>query len=149
LPEEIQFALSKISPPLPVDHPNEPSRQPGDGRVRVLVVDDERLITDTVCAILNENGFEAAAAYNGREAIEEARKLRPEIVLSDALMPKMSGVELGIELRKEFPQVKFLLFSGQAATSEMIDRAEAEGHFFDLFPKPMHPEELMARLRSL
>jgi DNA-binding response OmpR family regulator len=146
--EESLFVLSKIPPPAFPHQPEEPSRHRGDGRLRVLVVDDEYLITDTLCTILNEHGFEAVAAYNGPEAIETARKLRPEIVLSDALMPKMSGVELGIQLRKAFPEMKIILFSGQAATSEMIHRAQAEGHFFELFPKPIHPDELMARLRA-
>jgi DNA-binding response OmpR family regulator len=120
-------------------HPNIP--------LRVLVVDDERLITDTVCAILNQNGFDASPAYSGSEALESARHSRPDIVLSDVLMPKMSGVELGIALREEFPEVRLFLFSGQAATSEMIHRAEADGYRFELFPKPIHPEDLIARLR--
>lgn len=147
--EESLFVLSRIPPPHMMEHPDESNPRYGRTRMCVLVVDDEYLITDTVCAILNENGFEAVAAYNGPEAVETARKLQPEIVLSDVLMPRMSGVELGIQLRREFPEVKVILFSGQAATSEMIHRAEAEGHFFELFPKPIHPDELMARLRLL
>lgn len=119
-----------------------------EGRTRVLVVDDERLITDTICAILQESGFEAVGAYNGSEAMAAVRKQRPDIVLSDVLMPRMSGVELGIQLRGEFPDVKIFLFSGQAATTAMIHRAEAEGHYFELFPKPIHPEELINRLRG-
>lgn len=119
-----------------------------DSRVHVLVVDDEHLITDTICAILRRNGFDATGVYSGSDALTAARKIRPDIVLSDVLMPKMSGVELGIQLRSEFPGVKFFLFSGQAATTAMIHRAEAEGHFFELFPKPIHPEELVNRLRG-
>lgn len=116
--------------------------------MRILVVDDERLITDTICAILNENGFNAFGAYSEAEALETAREMRPEIVLSDVLMPRMSGVELGIQLRNLFPEMKVILLSGQAATSGMIQRAEADGHRFVLIPKPIHPDELIARLRS-
>jgi len=141
--------LSKIPPPQMMERSEASNPRYGRTRMCVLVVDDEYLITDTVCAILNDNGFEAVAAYNAPEAVETARKLQPDVVLSDVLMPRMSGVELGIQLRKAFPKVKIILFSGQAATSEMIHRAEAEGHFFELFPKPIHPDELMARLRSL
>jgi DNA-binding response OmpR family regulator len=119
-----------------------------DGHLRVLVVDDEYLITDTICAILNENGFQATGAYSGSDAISAARKLRPDIVLSDVMMPRMSGVELGIQLRSEFPGIKIFLFSGQAATTAMIHRAEADGHYFELFPKPIHPDELIARLKG-
>ncbi len=113
------------------------------------MVDDEYLITDTICAILNQNGFDAAAAYSGEQAMETALKLLPGVVLSDVLMPKMSGVELGIRLHEEFPSVKVILLSGQLATSEMIEKAEAQGHFFDLFPKPIHPEDLIARLKAI
>lgn len=88
-------------------------------------------------------------AYNGFEVVDAARGLRPDVVLTDVLMPKMSGVELGIHMRREYPDVKIFLFSGQAATSEMIHRVEAEGHPFELFPKPIHPDELVARLRGI
>jgi CheY-like chemotaxis protein len=116
---------------------------------RVLVVDDERLIAETVAAILNVNGFEAVEAFNGEDALEAAHKLQPDIVLSDVLMPKMSGVELGIRLRQEFPETKIFLFSGQAATSELMRKAQADGCTFELFPKPIHPEDLIAKLRGL
>jgi DNA-binding response OmpR family regulator len=116
---------------------------------RVLVVDDERLIADTVAAILNANGFEALEAYNGEEALDAARKFQPDIVLSDVLMPRMSGVELGIKIRLEFPCTRIFLFSGQAATSELMRKARDDGHTFELFFKPIHPEELIAKLRGL
>jgi len=118
-------------------------------RLRVLVVDDERLIAQTVAAILNDNGFDAVEAFNGEAGLEAARQHQPDIVLSDVLMPKMTGVELGIRIRQEFPAARVFLFSGQAATSELMRKAEAEGYMFELFPKPIHPEELIARLRAL
>jgi len=147
--EETFYVLAQIPPSYISDSSDEPNTRRSSGRLRVLVVDDEPLITDTICAILNDNGFEAFAAYNGPEALRAARSQHPDVVLSDVLMPKMSGVELGIQLRKEFPQLKIFLFSGQAATSNMIHRAEAEGHYFELFPKPIHPDELMARLKAI
>ena len=116
---------------------------------RVLVVDDEQLIADTVTAILNASGFEAVEAYNGEEALQAARKVQPDIVLSDVLMPKMSGVELAIKIRREFPGTRIFLFSGQAATSELMRKAQDDGYSFELFPKPIHPEELIAKLRGL
>lgn len=143
------FLLAEVPPPSWGGVAESSDTQSGRDRIRVLVVDDERLITDTICAILNENGFEATPAYSGAEAVEAARARHPDVVLTDVLMPRMSGVELGIRLRQEFPEIKIYLFSGQAATSEMIHRAEADGHRFELFPKPIHPEELIARLRGV
>lgn len=140
--------FSEMPPPPIWNGLEESNTKRRDGRVRVLVVDDERLITDTVCAILNDNGFDATGAYSGNEAITAARTQRPDIILSDVLMPRMSGVELGIQLRREFPEIKVFLFSGQAATAQMIHSAEADGHYFELFPKPIHPDELINRLRG-
>lgn len=124
-------------------------RTSGHKLQRVLVVDDERLIADTVAAILNENGFEAVKAYNGEEALEAAREFQPDIVLTDVLMPRMSGVELGMKISLEFPGTRIFLFSGQAATSELMRKAQDDGYTFELFPKPIHPEELIAKLRGL
>lgn len=143
---DMQFLAAEFPPP-PMEESAKSSARRALERVRILVVDDEHLITDTICAILNQNGFDAIAAYSGAEALDTARDQRPDIVLTDVLMPRMSGVELGITLRREFPDIKLFLFSGQAATSEMIHRAEADGHRFELFPKPIHPDELIARLR--
>lgn len=123
-------------------------RADGRMRLRVLVVDDERLIAQTVAAILNQNGFEAMAAFSGDEAIETARKVRPDIVLSDVLMPRMSGVELGMRVRNELPETRVILFSGQAATTELMRKAQDAGYSFELVPKPIHPNDLVARLKD-
>jgi CheY-like chemotaxis protein len=121
----------------------------GRTRLRVLVVDDERLVAQTVAAILNANGFEALEAFSGEEALETARRVHPDIVLSDVLMPRMSGVDLGMRLRQELPETRVVLFSGQAATTELMRKAHDAGYAFELVPKPIHPEELVAKLKGL
>lgn len=121
----------------------------GRARLRVLVVDDEQLVAQTVAAILNANGFEAVEAFSGEEAMETARRVRPDIVLSDVLMPRMSGVDLGMRLRQELPETRVVLFSGQAATTELMRKAHDAGYTFELVPKPIHPEELVAKLKGL
>jgi DNA-binding response OmpR family regulator len=141
------------APPLPYPEAPEQSDRSTTkserSRVRVLVVDDEQLIASTVAAILNIHGFEAEAAFSGEEALAIARRLDPDIVLSDVLMPRMTGVELGIQMRREFPNARIVLFSGQASTAELMRRAEEDGHRFELFAKPLHPEELIAKLRGV
>ena len=141
------------APPLPYPETPEQSdrstTKSGRSRVRVLVVDDEQLIASTVAAILNIHGFEAETAFSGEQALAIAHRLDPDIVLSDVLMPRMTGVELGIQMRREFPNARIVLFSGQASTAELMRRAEEEGHRFELFAKPLHPEELIAKLRRV
>jgi CheY-like chemotaxis protein len=106
---------------------------------RVLVVDDEVLIADTIVMILNRHGFIAEAVYSGTQAIEAARRISPELILSDVLMPQIDGVEAAIAIREFLPEARIVLFSGQAATVEILARARARGHDFELLPKPIHP----------
>ena len=120
-----------------------------DSRSRDAVPEaDERLIAETVAAILNANGFEAVEAFNGEEALEAARKLQPDIVITDVLMPRMSGVDLGMKIRQELPATGIFLVSGQAATTELMRKAQADGYTFEVFPEPIHPDELIAKLRG-
>jgi CheY-like chemotaxis protein len=116
---------------------------------RILVVDDEALIADTLVQILNRSGFIALAAYGGKEAIEAARRMVPEIVLSDVLMPHVDGVEAAIAIKKFLPEARIVLFSGQAATIEILARARTRGHHFELLAKPLHPTKLIKYLRKL
>jgi CheY-like chemotaxis protein len=115
---------------------------------RILVVDDEKVIADTIVQILNRNGFIAEAAYGGEEAIDKASRHCPELVLSDVLMPKIDGVETAIAIRELCPDTRIILFSGQAATVEILARARERGHTFELLPKPIHPTQLIKHLRK-
>ncbi len=115
---------------------------------RILVVDDEIIIADTIVQILNRNGFIAEAAYGGKQAIEIARRHCPDMVLSDVLMPNVDGVEAAIAIRELCPDTRIILFSGQAATVEILARARSRGHDFELLPKPIHPRDLLRHLRE-
>ena len=115
---------------------------------RILVVDDEALIADTIVQILNRNGFIAEAAYSGSEAIRLAERDCPELVLSDVMMPQVDGVEAAIRIRELCPDTRIVLFSGQAATVEILARARQRGHEFELLPKPIHPTQLIKHLRQ-
>lgn len=115
---------------------------------RILVVDDEPLIADTIVQILNRSGFIAQAAYGGREAIDTARRINPELILSDVLMPHIDGVEAAIAIQKFLPEARIVLFSGQAATVEILARARKRGYHFELLAKPLHPTQLIKHLRQ-
>jgi len=117
-------------------------------RPRVLVADDERVIADTLAMILNQSGFEAQAVYSGERAVDLALTFKPEMLISDVIMGGMSGIEAAIQIRTHFPQVKVLLFSGQAATSDLLTEARAQGYEFEILAKPVHPQDLVARLRA-
>ena len=114
----------------------------------VLVVDDERTIADTLAIILNKAGFNASAVYSGAEAIESARSVKPDLIVSDVAMPDMNGIEAMIRIRGFLPTCKILLFSGQANTVDLLENAHTRGHDFDILAKPVHPQDLIARLTA-
>ncbi len=113
---------------------------------KVLVVDDERVIADTLAIILNQHGFDASAVYSGTAAVERARTVHPDLIISDVIMPDMDGIEAAIHIRKFLPACKILLFSGQAATADLLESARAQGHEFEILAKPVHPQDLLAKL---
>ena len=115
---------------------------------KVLVVDDERVIADTLAIILNQAGFNAAAVYTGTEAVERAKKEKPDLVISDVIMPDMNGIEAAIRIRQMLPGCKILLFSGQAATADLLEKARLQGHEFEILAKPVHPQDLLAKLKG-
>ena len=121
--------------------------QPGK-RPRVLVVDDEQVIADTLAKILDLNGYDASAVYTGTAAVESARSLQPDLVISDVIMPDMNGIEAAISIRAFLPSCKILLFSGQAATADLLENARAQGHEFEILAKPVHPSDLLAKLKA-
>jgi CheY-like chemotaxis protein len=115
---------------------------------RVLVVDDERVIADSLTIILNQNGYDAAAVYTGTAAVERARVVKPELLISDVMMPDINGIEAAIRIRRILPACKILLFSGQAATAGLLESARAQGYEFEILTKPLHPQDLLAKLRE-
>ncbi len=126
------------------------SEQTNSPKLRVLVADDEQVIANTLAIILNQHGFDARAVYSGEKALEELDSFQPDMLISDVIMitPGMTGIEVAIETRKKMPNCKVLLFSGQAATADLLEHARAQGHEFDILAKPVHPTDLLAKLRG-
>jgi len=143
------FALSGSTAfPPPTDSADPKDQNAIQRKQKVLVVDDEALIADSMAEILNRNGFEAIATYSGSNAIDLAREMCPDIVMSDVLMPRVNGVQAAIAILESCPSARVLLFSGQAATAGILQKAHAAGHEFELLPKPIHPQQLLNKLRS-
>lgn len=110
---------------------------------RVLIVDDERNIADTLAMVFKIKGHEAMAAYSAESAVEAIETFEPDVVLSDVIMGKMTGVDLAIYLSRARPECKVVLFSGQTATANLLAEASRKGHDFRLLAKPIHPEKLI------
>ena len=118
-------------------------------KTRVLVVDNEQIIADTLALILRQNGLDATVAYSGEEAVEKALILQPEIVLSDIIMGPMNGLEAAILICEALPECKVLLFSGQPATAELLKEERFNGRGFEVMPKPVHPTVILDEIKAL
>jgi DNA-binding response OmpR family regulator len=116
-------------------------------KTRVLVADDERVIADTLAMILNQSGFQARVAYTGEKALELASDFQPEMLISDVIMAGLNGIDAAIKIREILPNIKILLFSGQAATADLLEKARERGYEFEILAKPVHPQDLLAKLR--
>jgi DNA-binding NtrC family response regulator len=119
---------------------------PQKNRPVVLVVDDERIIADTLSIILSKSGFTTMTAYNGESALKLACEVKPDLLISDVVMPGMTGVELAIVITETIPGCKVLLFSGQAATVDLLEKARHNGHDFTTLTKPIHPTDMLRRI---
>ena len=115
---------------------------------KVLVADDEQVIANTLAIILNQAGFEARAVFSGEKAVEALDNFEPDMLISDVIMTGMTGIEAAIITRSKLPKCKILLFSGQAATADLLENARSQGHDFELLSKPVHPADLLTKLRQ-
>jgi CheY-like chemotaxis protein len=119
-------------------------------RQRVLVVDDDRLVADTLTLIFMVNGFQAEARYSAAEALARARVFSPELLLCDVSMPDETGLQLAEKMHREIPHCKVLMltaFAGNAAKVEM--QAQRMKRPLKLLSKPCRPELLLKEAEAL
>jgi DNA-binding NtrC family response regulator len=111
--------------------------------MKIIVVDDEPIIADTLVDILNGEGYEAVAVSDGASAIKWAHMIEPDVVISDVIMPNINGIDSAKEILKIRPQCRIILFSGQAASMELLEEANRAGFQFEVLPKPINPDRLL------
>jgi DNA-binding NtrC family response regulator len=116
---------------------------------RVLVLDDEQVIANTLALILNRSGFEAQAVYTAEAAIQSAREFSPDVLISDVVMDGSTGIDAAIRISEMAPNCRVILFSGQATTADLLERAKVRGYSFELLVKPVHPRALLERLNKI
>jgi DNA-binding NtrC family response regulator len=114
----------------------------------VFVVDDDQVIASTTRAILQLSGYVARSFVIPLEALEAAKTVKPELVIADVVMPGLSGIDFAIRLKEECPTCRVLLFSGQSATSDLLEAARKQGHHFEVLAKLIHPTDLLARIKE-
>ncbi len=116
---------------------------------KILIVDDEQWTSDTLATIFTIAGYDARATYSAEQAIEIMRDWQPSLVILDVVLPKMSGIDLAIDLAGRAPSCQILLFSGNPNTSQLARAAAQSGHPFDILEKPVHPEFMLQKASQL
>ena len=115
--------------------------------MRLLIVEDEKGLCDTIAKSLRRSGYEADTCYDGREAVELLEVERYDLVVLDLNLPKMDGMEVLRFLRQTDEETKVLILS---ARSQIVDKVEGlDAGANDYLAKPFHLDELEARIRSL
>lgn len=116
---------------------------------KVLVVDDEPDIVEILTYNLEKEGYEVKSASDGKMAVEKAKKMRPDLILMDIMMPVMDGVE-ACRLIKEIPELKdtYVIFL-TARAEEYSEVAAFDVGADDYIHKPVKPRALMSRINAL
>lgn len=116
---------------------------------KILVVDDERPIANTLAAILQQHGFDVFVAYSGNRAIALALTIEPDLIVSNVMMPDKNGIEVAAAIRTNLPKCKTLLFSGSAADAGLRKSARQSGYEGAILAKPIYPGDLLVKFNDL
>jgi CheY-like chemotaxis protein len=117
---------------------------------RVLVVDDNHLVADTLNLIFQANGFESEAAYSAAEGMERARQFNPRLLLCEVSMPGESGLELVEQMNEEMPECRLLMLSAYSGNAPGVElRSTQMKRPLKLLDKPCRPEDLLREATEL
>ena len=119
------------------------------GEGRILIVEDEKVVADTLGKILSSHGYEIRIAYSAEAAIHTISQWSPDLAILDVMLPKMNGIELARVLKERFGNCHVLLFSGQPSVEGLMQKAKSEGHEFEILAKPVHPSVMLDAVSSL
>ncbi|TWP49937.1 response regulator transcription factor [Lentzea tibetensis] len=115
--------------------------------MRILVVDDDRQIRESLRRSLQFNGYQVECAGDGMQALESVTAQRPDAMVLDVMMPRLDGLEVCRRLRSTGDDLPILVLTARDAVSDRVSGLDAGAD--DYLPKPFALEELLARLRAL
>jgi DNA-binding NtrC family response regulator len=119
-------------------------------QLRVFVVDDHDVIASSLAMILRfRGGFHATSFTDAFEALRASQSDAPDLLITDVVMPHLSGIELAIRVLEHCRNCKVLLFSGETVSGPMLESAQASGYDFEFLQKPVHPADLLSRIERV
>jgi len=120
------------------------------GQLRVFVVDDNAVIASSLAMILRiHSGFEVSSFTDPVEALQLSKLDTPDLLISDMLMPKLSGIDLAVQLLEHCPKCKVMLLSGDSLTAASSLQAQRSGHEFEVLIKPVHPADMLSSIQRI
>lgn len=119
------------------------------GGRRILIVDDEANIADTLALIFKMRRYDVRVAYSAESAIEVIAEWRPDLAVLDVILPAMNGIDLAIAVKANYPACHVMLFSGHANTGALLEEAAMKGHHFEVMAKPVYPDVMLERASEL
>ena len=117
---------------------------------RVLVVDDDRLVADTLALIFEKSGFAAKTAYSAEQGLEYARQFSPHLLLCDVTMPGRDGLSLVSDIARELPGCRILVLTGFYSNLKSVrEQANRLQRPLGILTKPCQPAELLREAAAL
>jgi CheY-like chemotaxis protein len=117
---------------------------------RILIVDDDRLVADTLSLVFRVNGFESEARYNAAEGLDFARSFSPSLLLTDVTMPGESGLDLADAVHREVPDCKLLMLTAYESNNSHVQmHSELTRRPIRVLFKPVRPEDLIREAQEL
>jgi len=116
---------------------------------RILVVDDEVAVAESLAMIFRTCGYEVRSAHSAEQAIETISEWQPDLAIVDVMLPQMNGIEFGIVLKSNYSACRVVLVSGHPGTSELLEIARGRGHQFEILAKPLHPDVMLQIVSNL
>ena len=115
--------------------------------MRLLIVEDEKELCDTIAKTLYQSGYEVDTCYDGDEALDYILAEDYDLIVLDLNLPGTDGMDILKELRKENEETKVLILSARSQIMDKVEGLDAGAN--DYMEKPFHLQELEARIRSL
>jgi CheY-like chemotaxis protein len=117
---------------------------------RVLVVDDERLVADTLTLVFSKSGFEARAAYSADDAMECAREFSPNLLVCDITMPGKDGHDLVEEITNQLPSCQIMVLTGfYSNLTRVREQASRLRRPMGILTKPCKPDDLLREAAAM
>lgn len=119
------------------------------GERRILIVEDEPVVADTLRQILSSSDYDTRVAYSAETALSCLSRWSPDLAILDVILPNMNGIELAMALKERLPECRILLISGQPSVEDLLQDARKQGHEFKILAKPVHPTEILDTIAAL